>query len=62
VLTTASQPFQLFCVPGPMYQQAFIRRMEILNMHMALMKPLMPGINREGENLCKQYPYCLCWA
>jgi hypothetical protein len=34
----------------------------ILNMQVALIKPLILGISRQGENQCKQYQYCLCWA
>jgi len=31
-------------------------------MQMALIESLMPGINTEGKNRCKQFQYCSCWA
>jgi hypothetical protein len=35
---------------------------EVLNMHIALIETLMPGINPERGNQCKQFQYCLCWG
>jgi len=35
---------------------------EVLNMHIALIETLTPGIRPEGGNQCKQFQYCLCWA
>jgi hypothetical protein len=35
---------------------------EILNTHIALIETLMPGLNPEGGNQCKQFQYGLCWA
>jgi hypothetical protein len=35
---------------------------EILNTRIALIETLMPGLNPEGGNRCKQFQYGLCWA
>jgi hypothetical protein len=34
----------------------------ILNMQVAMIKPLILGVSPQGENRCKQYQYCLRWA